>query len=1097
MTAAYRLNGALVDERLFYAAACEPQRSVVIEACAGAGKTWMLVSRILRALLDGVPPQQILAITFTRKAAGEMRSRLDEWLLAFSAAHSSVAQRESELRARGCTAAQAQLLAPPLGALHEQVLRSGRSVDVRTFLSWFAQLTAHAPLSLMDELGLPVKYDTIEDTGVLQGPLFNRFHRAVLADDALHADYMTLVGRHRRSVVLQWLGAAWKRGPELQRADAAGHADAAVPAAAELWPSCAQWQNPAQALLSGPLAAQAAALARELGEMSQKVPRERAGLLQEALQAADAESAFAAAWQALFTKDEPRKRLGDSPLLQQVLDGLQLLRTQRQQQRAHEDHHTMLRLSRVLWREYAQLKRQRGLLDMADLERVAEALLGDSEIAGWVQERLDQRVRHVLIDEFQDTSPLQWQVLHGWLSSYAGAGGGASGQRPPSVFIVGDPKQSIYRFRGAEPRVFMAARDFLLQGMDGQLLQCDHTRRCAPDVLDAINHVFADAARVDDWVPFRDHTTGALAPGSVCRLAGVARPATARRGDVAQAWRDSLTEPRDQPEVRLRAEEAAQAADAVAALIHDMQMLPSDIMVLARQRASLGWMADALAQRGVPHVVAEALHLDQSPDALDLVAVLDVLASPGHDLALARALKSPLFAADDDDLVWLAQQVRNSPGQPSWRAVLLAAEDLPSAALQRGQRLLAAWVAVADVLPPHDLLDRIINDADVMARVVAAVPPARRAAAQHAVHALLAATLAEQGGRFSSLYSFVRALRAGRVKAQAAAPSAAVQLLTVHGAKGLEARAVVVMDADPARRPTHEPTVLVDWPVEETAPRSVAFVRNAAMPPFSLQALCAAEARAQAREELNGLYVAMTRAREWLVFSRTEPRLSAAARSWWARIEPAAEVWLPDRDEALAVAAAPAPHATVAVLPALTWRASASVATQGAIDGRAARLGQAVHRVLEWAGQPGATLSRAALPAACQAAAAAFGLPDVMADAPQRVQHFVQRVLDSPQCARFFGGAALRWAGNEVSLAPASGSAAELLRVDRLVLLHDEAAGAAPTWWVLDYKLNSQPAQVLTYHAQMQSYLAAVRALQPQDEVRGAFITGMGEVVVV
>jgi ATP-dependent helicase/nuclease subunit A len=929
----------------------------------------------------------------------------------------------------------------------------------------------------------------------LQGPLFNRFHRAVLADDALHADYMALVARHRRSVVLQWLSAAWKRGPELQRADAAGHAEGAVPAAADLWPECADAGDPSQALLHGPLGAQAAALARELGAMPQKTPRERAQLLQDALQAADAESAFAAAWDALFTKDEPRKRLGDSPLLQQVLESLQLLRTQRQQQRAHEDHHAMLRLSRVLLREYAQLKHQRGLLDMADLERVAEALLGDSDLAGWVQERLDQRVRHILIDEFQDTSPLQWQVLHGWLSSYAGAGGGASGQRPPSVFIVGDPKQSIYRFRGAEPRVFAAARDFLLQGMDGQLLQCDHTRRCAPEVLDAVNQVCEDAARVDGWVPFRAHTTGSAAHGSVCRLAGVARPPSARRGTAAEGWRDSLTEPRDQPEQRLRAEEAAQAAHAVAALINEMQLAPADIMVLARQRASLTWMADALAQRGVPHVVAETLHLHESAEALDLVAVLDVLASPGHDMALARALKSPLFGADDDDLVWLAQQVRSSPGQPAWRAVLLAAGDLPSEALQRSGRLLAAWVAVADQLPPHDLLDRIVNEGDVMARVAAAVPPARRAAAQHAVHALLAATLGEQGGRFTSLYAFVRALRAGRVKAQAAAPSGAVQLLTVHGAKGLEARAIVVMDSDPARRPNHEPSLLVDWPVEDTAPRAAAFVRNAAAPPHSLQFICEAEAQAQAREELNGLYVAMTRAREWLVFSRTAPRSTSGARSWWARVEPAAELWLPVEVEAAAVE--PTSPATVAVLPTLSWRAGALPATHNVTDGRAARLGQAVHRVLEWAGQPGAALALAALPAACQAAAAAFGLPALMADAPVRVQHVVQRILTSAQCARFFDGPNLRWAGNEVTLAPVDGPTDEVLRVDRLVLLHDTVAGTPPTWWVLDYKLSSQPAQVLAYQAQMQRYVAAVRALQPQDEVHGAFITGTGDLVVV
>ena len=128
----------------------------------------------------------------------------------------------------------------------------------------------------------------------------------------------------------------------------------------------------------------------------------------------------------------------------------------------------MVRLGRALLTAFADYKRARGLADMADLERCALALLRDDELSGWVQERLDARVRHVLIDEFQDTSPLQWHALHAWLSAYAGAGGGASGQSPPGVFIVGDPKQSIYRFRRAEPRVFDAAHALRRRGSGGQ-----------------------------------------------------------------------------------------------------------------------------------------------------------------------------------------------------------------------------------------------------------------------------------------------------------------------------------------------------------------------------------------------------------------------------------------------------------------------------------------------------------------------------------------------------------------------------------------------------------------------------------------------------
>jgi ATP-dependent helicase/nuclease subunit A len=143
-----------------------------------------------------------------------------------------------------------------------------------------------------------------------------------------------------------------------------------------------------------------------------------------------------------------------------------------------------------------------------------------------VQERLDARIKHLLIDEFQDTNPLQWQALHAWLSGYTGAG------EAPGVFIVGDPKQSIYRFRRAEPQVFKAAQAFIRDGLGGDLLACDHTRRNAPAVIGAVNAVMLQAQEEGAWNGYRSHTTESTAAGRVLRLPPIPRPFKAGKDDA-------------------------------------------------------------------------------------------------------------------------------------------------------------------------------------------------------------------------------------------------------------------------------------------------------------------------------------------------------------------------------------------------------------------------------------------------------------------------------------------------------------------------------------------------------------------------------------
>jgi ATP-dependent helicase/nuclease subunit A len=334
------------------------------------------------------------------------------------------------------------------------------------------------------------------------------------------------------------------------------------------------------------------------------------------------------------------------------------------------------------------------------------------------------------------------------------------------------------------------------------------------------------------------------------------------------------------------------------------------------------------------------------------------------------------------------------------------------------------------------------------------------------------------------VYDFVRDLRAGRVPAVAATPPDAVRLLTVHGAKGLEARAVIVVDSDPEPRQPARATLLVDWPVDWPAPRRVAFLRSESQVPTALAELAAVESAQAQREELNGLYVAMSRAREWLVFSRTEPRPRVAEPSWWARCEPAAAPWQPEAADGRGPEAL---TATVAVpaLPALHWQPDPQPRAT-VHDAAAARLGQAVHRVLEWIGQPGRPLAESEWPAAATAAATAFGVAP--ADAP-RVLTVVQHILHSPQAARFFVDPGLRWAGNEVPVSDGG----ELLRIDRLVWL--DSGDGAGAWWVIDFKLAAGVATLSGYRSQLGRYMAAVQALQPADAVRGAIVTGDGTVL--
>jgi ATP-dependent helicase/nuclease subunit A len=1059
---AYEHNGARVGRERFYEIACDPRRSVAVEACAGAGKTWMLVSRILRALLAGAQPQEILAITFTKKAAGEMRNRLHDWLAEFSTA--TPERLRGELAARGLANPSPEEVAA-LQGLYARMLAGGRPVQVRTFHSWFAALLRNAPLAVLEQLRLPASYELLERDDDAIELVWRRFYSAVARDDAARADYEASVAACGRSQTQKALRSVLAKRIEFAFADGHGVVDDSVRHFREQFPQFAQLGEPAQAITSaGAVRNSLLAAARALGRASAPTFSMRGVQLEQAVSDADIDEVF----DALLTQGgEPRKFSDKIEGLAAVREAQDLALVLVQACRQHEawlHQRRIARLARVVLDEFAALKRERGWIDMSDVERAAQLMLTDPMLAGWVQERLDARTRHLLIDEFQDTNPLQWQALHEWLSAYAGAA------EAPSVFIVGDPKQSIYRFRRAEPQVFRAAREFVAEGLGGDLLSCDHTRRNAPGVLDVVNRVMAGAQDEGGFDGFREHTTELQDGGAVLCLPRIEREAVDKPGRAAALeWRDSLVTPRELPEEKILALECRQAAAWIAARIAQGTK-PREIMVLARKRDRLAVMEDELRALHVPAQQPERQDLCDAPEVKDVVALLDALVSTGHDLSLARALKSPLFGFDDDALVAIAAAAR-AQRPLSWFELLQ--QDAMPQPLREAGATLARWKKRVDALPPHDALAAIYADADVYARFGAAAPAPLRPLVLARLRALLGAALDWNGGRYPTPYAFVRAMKAGGIDAPAVQGVDAVNLLTVHGAKGLEADIVLLLDTDAAPQRPETMGVVVEWPGDAPAPWRYSFIASEANPPPCHAEALEVERGLRRREELNMLYVAMTRARRELVVSSVAPRTPAEG-SWWRRLEPFARPVAVPPAQPLQEAAA---HAQFELLQvrALAQRAAPAPAA-AAVDSLESRLGQAMHRLLEHL-VPGFAFA----PAQVKRVAREFALEP--ADA-QQAARMAQQVAQG-EGAWAWDPRAIDWQANEVPLHHGG----ELLRIDRLV------RRTGGEWWILDFKSAAQPERQAELVGQMQRYREALRAIHPQATVHAAFLTAQGRLV--
>ncbi|WP_035383680.1 UvrD-helicase domain-containing protein [Ferriphaselus sp. R-1] len=1060
--------------------ALNPTRSIVVEACAGSGKTWLLVSRVVRLLLAGVKPAEILAITFTRKAAQEMQQRLHDWLHLLAVADE--AQVRQFLRERALDEAEVESALPRARALFAEVLQAQPPLTINTFHGWFMQLMQRAPLA-----AAPGGVSLLEQTQALQDEAWRMFAdqlgdapgsvaeqsmQVLLADIGLHNTRALLF----KFVALrnEWQAYVAGQSQPVDWALARLREELEIDETRDPLADWAQDACSAQAVM---------AFAGQLAAGNTEAKRTAANKLEQAWTDNAGEARFLAVCEQMYTQaGKPRafKAVGKQSVdayevaRDQLFEQLDTLRGELDDRQVYALNSHALRCGAALLDCYQQLKQRQQQMDFGDLEWQAARLLNDSDHAEYMQYKLDSRYKHVLLDEFQDTNPLQWQILRAWF-----AAADAVDSRP-TIFMVGDPKQSIYRFRRADARIFDVVREFLVEHYGAAHQKRNVTRRNAPAVLAAVNGVFEGQPVFHDFVTHESHNVGL--PGHVEVLGLLPMPDKAETAEAALTLRNPLLEARAEKDGSARETEAEQFAAKVAEIVGHWQVHEEngtvrpaqygDIMVLVRKRTHLAIYEQALRQRHIPFVTSRRGGLLEAMETLDLQALLTFLITPFADLQLAQVLRSPLFDCGDEELLALA-----GLDEGSWwrRLQLLVEAGTASASLQRAERLLRGWLNLADRLPVHDLLDRIYFESDALVRYRAAVPPEAREQVVANLQAFLHIALNVDAGRYPSLPRFLHELAELRAASDNEAPDEgklgavgnALRFLTVHESKGLEAPIVWLLDANDAREKSDSYGVLLDWSPDAAQPGHFSLYspqRGAKRARYFT-----AEDKLAEREAMNLLYVAMTRAKQALLVSGNG---KPGEESWYGRIAAVAgqgaNPLLCEALSASPVIRKPEPQVDEAL------RQPYPVGSRRAGLSEAQRRGVWLHALLQHlapaAGAP--CPDEAALAQRCRIP------PGELEQLLPQARALLERV----ELRRFFDPACYLRASNEL---PYVGDDGDLRRIDRLVEFDDEV-------WVLDYKMGEAGGDAARHAGQMAQYRMAMQASFPAKSVRCAVLFAAG-----
>ena len=522
---------------------------------------------------------------------------------------------------------------------------------------------------------------------------------------------------------------------------------------------------------------------------------------------------------------------------------------------------------------YTRAKQLRGWLDFDDLILRARALLTRSDVAAWVLFRLDGGIDHILVDEAQDTSPVQWQVIDRLAQEFT-AGLGARDGAERTIFVVGDKKQSIYSFQGADPREFDRMQlDFAERleaaGTPLQSQRLEHSFRSSSAVLDVVDATFrgleASGFAADQrHIPFWPDMPGRVDLWPINPEAPEAD---------APPWHAPVDiKAKDDPSVIL----ATQIAYNITQMIETGQSIPDDgamrpvragdFLILVQSRSDIFHeIISACKARNLPIAGADRMKVAAELAVKDLAAVLSFLSTPEDDLSLAIALRSPLLGWDERQLYNLAQ---GRGRKYLWEVLRKRAAEFPET-----MEILTDLRNQADYLRPYDLIERILTRHDGRRRMLARLG----AEAEDGIDALLSQALAYEQKAVDSLTGFLVWLETDdlEIKRQMDAASNLIRVMTVHGAKGLEAPIVILPETGKRKNDVRAQVLDVGGAPLWRAKSSVI--------PDAQSEVIDRIKLAQSAERDRLLYVAMTRAEKWLIVASAKAP-GDSGDSWYEKV---------------------------------------------------------------------------------------------------------------------------------------------------------------------------------------------------------------------